>query len=290
MFQYYAQEGPDVWYGTRSPWWNLQYMSQWGREMMRNACEITERGGIWVRYLYCTIPDTMVLVYVGVQRTGTKKLFDRSFFLSRNTRASVRRGTWCASNNLTGIELPIEHTERIRTMSALFDLLLDVDSIFNDGSDGDTFCTSSMHTTGSHDTVLQAGSQGMIMYMGGFRFSLSGNHPCLNLYLPGWTLDTRSKFLWAMMGIVLLGIVTEGVSKLRSRLSKRLSGTIKRWTITLLHGMQALVGYILMLATMTFSLELLGCVILGLVLGFALFYDDDDNDLHVTNNPVRRLS
>ena len=130
----------------------------------------------------------------------------------------------------------------------------------------------------------------MIMYMGGFRFSLSGNHPCLNLYLPGWTLDTRSKFLWAMMGIVLLGIVTEGISKLRSRLSKRLSGTIKRWTITLLHGLQALVGYILMLATMTFSLELLGCVILGLVLGFALFYDDDDNDLHVTNNPVRRLS
>jgi hypothetical protein len=175
-------------------------------------------------------------------------------------------------------------------MSALFDLLLDVDSMIKDGSDVGTFCSSSMHTSGSHDAVLQAGSHGMIMYMGGFRFSLSGNEPCLNLFLPGWTLDTRAKFLWAMMGIVLLGIVTEGISKLRSHLSKRLSGTIKRWTITLLHGLQALVGYILMLATMTFSLELLGCVIVGLVIGFALFYDDVDDDLHVTNNPVRRIS
>ena len=86
------------------------------------------------------------------------------------------------------------------------------------------------------------------------------------------------------MGVVLLGIITEGVSKLRSLSSKRLSGFLKRVTITVLHGIQALVGYILMLATMTFSIELLTCVIVGLGLGFALFYDDED--AHVTTNPV----
>lgn len=86
-----------------------------------------------------------------------------------------------------------------------------------------------------------------------------------------------------MFGILLLSIATEGLSKTRSLLSKRLKGGVKRWTITILHGLQALVGYILMLATMTFSVELLSCVILGLGIGFALFYDDEDS--HVTTNP-----
>lgn len=170
-------------------------------------------------------------------------------------------------------------------MNALLDLLFDISSTIQNVSDENAFCSSSMH---SHSTVLQAGSDGMIMYMGGFRFSLSGNQPCLNLYLPGWTLDTRAKFLWAMIGIILLGIVMEGISKLRAHLSKRLSGLTKRLTITLVHVVQALVGYILMLATMTFSVELLGCVILGLGFGFALFYDDED--VYVMNNPVRSLS
>merc|ERR1719384_462579 len=42
-------------------------------------------------------------------------------------------------------------------------------------------------------------------------------------------------------------------------------------------------GYILMLATMTFSVELLLCVIVGLGIGFILFYDERDG--HVTTNP-----
>ena len=184
------------------------------------------------------------------------------------------------------------------------DMDMDKDMMTDASLSSDAFCTSGMHM---HKSLLLAGQEGMIMYMDGFRFSLSGNSPCLNLYFPSWTLDTRGKFWWAMVGVVLLGIVTEGISKLRSLLvsfcaspnhstpfrfltcyplkqSKKLTGSAKRWTITLLHGLQALVGYILMLATMTFSVELLACVIVGLGLGFALFYDDDD--LHVTTNPV----
>jgi hypothetical protein len=38
-----------------------------------------------------------------------------------------------------------------------------------------------------------------------------------------------------------------------------------------------------MLATMTFSVELLLCVMMGLGCGFAIFYDD--HDTHVTTNP-----
>jgi hypothetical protein len=148
--------------------------------------------------------------------------------------------------------------------------LFDAFSLDNDDT-ADPFCTSP--------------HEGMIMYMDGFRLSLaaSSNNPCLNLYFPEWTLNTRSKFWCAMMGIIALGVVTEGISKVRSMLSKRLKGNIKRWSITFLHGLQALVGYILMLCTMTFSVELLACVIMGLALGFAIFYDEDG--LHVTTNP-----
>ena len=45
------------------------------------------------------------------------------------------------------------------------------------------------------------------------------------------------------------------------------------------HMVQALVGYILMLAAMSYSLELLGSVLLGLGLGYATFFDLDDHDL-----------
>jgi hypothetical protein len=150
--------------------------------------------------------------------------------------------------------------------------LLDAFSPLNNDT-ADPFCTS---------------EEGMIMYMDGFRLSLSSssannNNPCLNFYFPEWTLNTRSKFWWAMLGTIALGVVTEGISKLRSTLSKKLKGNVKRWSITVLHGLQALVGYILMLCTMTFSVELLFCVIFGLALGFAIFYDEDG--LHVTTNP-----
>jgi len=103
-----------------------------------------------------------------------------------------------------------------------------------------------------------------------------------------------------MIGVILLGVVTEGISKLRSLVHQNHSTIInvvddtnnkmentnsstKRWCITFFHGLQAFVGYILMLATMTFSAELFFCVIFGLVLGYAIFFTDED--LHATTNP-----
>ena len=59
--------------------------------------------------------------------------------------------------------------------------------------------------------------------------------------------------------------------------------------IIYLPGAQALLGYIVMLATMTFSVELLACVILGLSLGYGIFFKPADvfleNPGHVTTNP-----
>ena len=127
--------------------------------------------------------------------------------------------------------------------------------------------------------------------MEGFAWALKGGHSCINLYFPGWTLNSAGKFWAAMVGVAALGIVTEGISKLRHVLSNKVKGNnltraqVKQISLmqTGLHGIHALTGYILMLATMTFALELLLSVILGLVIGYVIFGGDKYS--HVTTNP-----
>lgn len=119
----------------------------------------------------------------------------------------------------------------------------------------------------------------------GFHLSLKGGQSCLNLFFSSWTLDTRGKFVGAMFGVIFLAVLTEGISKLRFLAQVNLSSSRHRrlWIITFLHGLQAFVGYLLMLATMTFSIELFFCVLVGLGSGYAIFYNE--NDTHVTTNP-----
>lgn len=76
-----------------------------------------------------------------------------------------------------------------------------------------------------------------------------------------------------MVGVVLLGISTEGISRLRHDLSKKAQGSHPdehfKYTLmqTGLHGLHAFTGYMLMLATMTFAWEMMLSVILGLMIG-----------------------
>jgi hypothetical protein len=127
--------------------------------------------------------------------------------------------------------------------------------------------------------------------MDGFRWALKRGQPCINLYFPGWTLNTTGKFVTAMIGVIILAILAEGISKFRHKLSKKakLSTLTKaearnfRLTQTGLHGIHALTGYSLMLAAMTFALEFMVCVIMGLVIGYAIFGGDTYS--HVTTNP-----
>jgi hypothetical protein len=128
-------------------------------------------------------------------------------------------------------------------------------------------------------------------YMDGFRWALKRGQPCINLYFPGWTLDTAGKFVAAMIGVIILAILTEAISKFRHNLSKQAKiSTVTqaearkfRLTQTGLHGIHALTGYSLMLAAMTFALEFMVCVIMGLVIGYAIFGGDTYS--HVTTNP-----
>ena len=126
----------------------------------------------------------------------------------------------------------------------------------------------------------------------------------------------------AVIGVFFLAVFIEGLSKLRQKIvraAKQMAAErqqqgaqqqqpppegaafsspittsnlgwnprLLRLSITLLHGIQAFLGYILMLATMTFSLELLFSVVLGLSTGYAIFFQTEDalREKHVTSNP-----
>jgi solute carrier family 31 (copper transporter), member 1 len=161
------------------------------------------------------------------------------------------------------------------------------------------------------------------MYMDGFRFTFKGEEPCLNLYFSNWTLNSKGKLVAAVIGVFFLAVFIEGLSKLRQKIvraakqvaaerqqqeaqqqqrlppegaafSSPITTSILGWnprllrlSITILHGIQAFLGYILMLATMTFSLELLFSVVLGLSTGYAIFFQTEDalHEKHVTSNP-----
>jgi hypothetical protein len=135
----------------------------------------------------------------------------------------------------------------------------------------------------------------MTMYMDGFSFSLFSQKGCLNLFVSSFTLNTRFKFFLAMTGVMCLGISVEGLSFLKRRYIIGLKKKMNRHAnstnnnaaaaadddddkfrnakliLAGFQGLQALVGYVLMLSAMTYSVELLLSAVVGLALGFHIF-------------------
>lgn len=158
----------------------------------------------------------------------------------------------------------------------------------------------------------------MTMFMDGFHWSFvwltgtSSSSPssCLNYMLPSWKLDTASKFRGAMLFTFLLALLTETVSAMRRSVVRSLQHLRVRrrdqlhvdnsnnthnhqppnsfafggpLLLLVLYAVQALLGYILMIVAMSFSIELVGSIIAGVSIGHALFgvpTQDDDEDEH----------
>jgi len=116
---------------------------------------------------------------------------------------------------------------------------------------------------------------GMTMYMSGFRSTLfDSDLPCINLLSAKLNLDSEWKFLVAMVVVAYLGIIIEGLPTLRLKYLARLqrdgcdiNGKKVSLILSAFHGFQALLGYILMLAAMTYSIELLISAVVGLSIG-----------------------
>jgi hypothetical protein len=113
---------------------------------------------------------------------------------------------------------------------------------------------------------------GMAMYMNGFQSGFSRQSTCLALYIDAFTLDTAVKFIVACFGVVALGVGAEAlVAVRRSRAEKGVAG---RCEAALGYGLQLALGYLLMLAAMTYAVELFISAITGVALGHALFRTD----------------
>ena len=178
----------------------------------------------------------------------------------------------------------------------------DTMNIMEDLSTSSSFCKS-----------MNGSGGGMTMYMSGFQSTLidSSSKTCLNLYVSNWTLDTKFKFLFAMIFVLCLGTSLDGLAWLKRKYLLSLEEKQKKilyntTTTTNTHQnvdidcnndhhhptmddnqsypivqvkivllifqfLQAFIGYVLMLSAMTYSIELLLSAIFGLTLGCHLF-------------------
>lgn len=117
---------------------------------------------------------------------------------------------------------------------------------------------------------------GIDMYMNGFQVSGKANNNCVILFFESWVLDSRLKFAFGCIGVILLGIGVEGLLCLRRLITSRkilrvMSSPVRRVSIILLFALNIAFGYMAMLVAMTYSVELFLCMVVGLVAGHAIF-------------------
>ncbi|GMH65937.1 hypothetical protein TL16_g04317 [Triparma laevis f. inornata] len=114
---------------------------------------------------------------------------------------------------------------------------------------------------------------GTDMFMDGYQFVLTGNSQCLNFLFPSFTLDSGTKFTLALALSFLLGVGVEALVSFRRGVFRRArnKGIKSKGLLTLLHGTQAFLGYILMCLAMSYSVEVLGSVVIGLMAGHWFF-------------------
>lgn len=91
----------------------------------------------------------------------------------------------------------------------------------------------------------------------------SGNSKdvCVILLFPSWILDTRTKFVIACIGVIILGLVIEALLCFRRKLQKRrifprIGGLYRRLAIVTLFGINIASGYFAMLVCLMFDIIL----------------------------------
>lgn len=125
----------------------------------------------------------------------------------------------------------------------------------------------------------------MVMYMQGFQLSTqSKTLPCLNYYFRTWNLSDAGKFKGAMLFSFMLALLTQGLSAVRAAVVRHVKEQkrLRKTLLVLIFTLQQLLGYLIMLIAMMFSIELILAVVVGIALGHRLFVRDE------TRRPRRR--
>ncbi|CAE7338302.1 COPT6 [Symbiodinium pilosum] len=129
-------------------------------------------------------------------------------------------------------------------------------------------CTLTCPAFQGWDFCDESAASDMIM-QGFVSYGLTGNKmkPCVILFFPGWVLNTWWKFWLGAGAVLLLGLTVEWVSTLHVSPDRKLGQLLQ----TSLYCARMTLAYMVMLATMTFCIEIFAAAILGLGLGHACF-------------------
>ena len=114
----------------------------------------------------------------------------------------------------------------------------------------------------------------MTMYMKGFFLSTRERTlPCLSYYYRSWILTDEGKFKGAMFYAFLMALLTQGLSAVRAVVARhvRRPKRVRKLLLVVVYVFQQLLGYLIMLTAMMYSIEMLLAVVLGLCCGHQLF-------------------
>lgn len=115
---------------------------------------------------------------------------------------------------------------------------------------------------------------GTSMVMSGFESVTDSEANCIILFFRSWLLNTPLKFFFGCIGVLLLGMMIEATIKLRRFVSTwpKLRRTwMKDAAVTSLFGTNVALGYLAMLAAMTFNIEIFISTVVGLAVGHLVF-------------------
>ena len=115
---------------------------------------------------------------------------------------------------------------------------------------------------------------GTSMVMSGFESVTDSEANCIILFFRSWLLNTPIKFFFGCIGVLLLGMMIEATIKLRRFVSTwpKLRRTwMKDAAVTTLFGTNVALGYLAMLAAMTFNIEIFISTVVGLAIGHLVF-------------------
>jgi lipid-A-disaccharide synthase-like uncharacterized protein len=142
---------------------------------------------------------------------------------------------------------------------------------------------SSSSSSNDNNNNYCSGS-GISMSMTGFISQANDNNPdCINLLFSEWTLDTRTKFAFACLGVFCLGIIIQYLTIVRAKTKTIPDPYLRRLAKVGAFGIQVVLSYFLMLIAMTYSAELFTMVCVGLTIGYGLFHSGDKKDASEIN-------
>jgi copper chaperone CopZ len=124
---------------------------------------------------------------------------------------------------------------------------------------------------------------GMDMNMMGFHWILAADdaNPCINLFFEGWTLNSAGKAWGGLVGLFLVAFLKEALTAARrvyfnkslaaERTSGKRASVAGSAAVVLLYVLQLAVGNFIMLAVMTFSMDIFLTLMIGMGAGYAVF-------------------